>query len=165
ASCRPPSSTQRSTAWSRTSPASSRRRRATRSSTSTSGATWRGTRRSTTPATGSPPRWRPRSRRPRSSASSRRRVSDLVLSERDGAIAVVTLNRPDALNALSDELMEQLVATLQDLDQDDEVRCIVLAGNDKAFAAGADIAELARSSAIDLYYQRRIERGDATRGL
>jgi enoyl-CoA hydratase len=92
-------------------------------------------------------------------------VSELVLTERDGAIAVVTLNRPDALNALSDELMEQLVSALQELDRDDEVRCIVLAGNDKAFAAGADIAELARSSAIDLYYQRRIERWDAIRGL
>jgi enoyl-CoA hydratase len=92
-------------------------------------------------------------------------VSELVLSERDGAVAVVTLNRPDALNALSDELMEELVSTLQELDRDKEVRCIVLAGNDKAFAAGADIAELARSSAIDLYYQRRIERWDAIRGL
>jgi enoyl-CoA hydratase len=92
-------------------------------------------------------------------------VSELVLSERDGPTAVVTLNRPDALNALSDELMEQLVSTLQELDRDDAVRCIVLGGNDKAFAAGADIAELARSSAIDLYYQRRIERWDAIRGL
>jgi enoyl-CoA hydratase len=92
-------------------------------------------------------------------------VTELVLTDRDGAVAVVTLNRPDALNALSDELMEQLVSTLQELDRDDEVRCVVLAGNDKAFAAGADIAELARSSAIDLYYQRRIERWDAIRGL
>jgi enoyl-CoA hydratase len=92
-------------------------------------------------------------------------VSDLVLTEREGAIAVVLLNRPDALNALSDELMEQLVETLTELDRDDEVRCIVLTGNDKAFAAGADIGELARSSAIDLYYQRRIERWDAIRGL
>ena len=92
-------------------------------------------------------------------------MSELVLSERDGAVAVVTLNRPDALNALSDELMEQLVSTLQELDRDVAVRCIVLAGNDKAFAAGADIAELARSSAIDLYYQRRIERWDTIRAL
>jgi enoyl-CoA hydratase len=92
-------------------------------------------------------------------------VTELVVTERDGAVAIVTLNRPDALNALSDELMEQLVATLQELDRDDEMRCIVLAGNDKAFAAGADIGELARSSAIDLYYQRRIERWDAIRGL
>ena len=92
-------------------------------------------------------------------------MTELILTERDGAVRVVTLNRPDALNALSDELMEQLVSTLQELDRDGDVRCIVLAGNDKAFAAGADIAELARSSAIDLYYQRRIERWDAIRTL
>ncbi|HVD26853.1 MAG TPA: enoyl-CoA hydratase-related protein [Gaiellaceae bacterium] len=92
-------------------------------------------------------------------------MSELVLSERDGAIAVVLLNRPDALNALSDELMEELVATFEQLDRDEGVRCIVLGGNDKAFAAGADIAELASSSAIDLYYQRRIERWDSIRGL
>jgi len=47
-------------------------------------------------------------------------MSELVLTERDGAIAVVTLNRPDALNALSDELMEELVATLQQLDRGDD---------------------------------------------
>ena len=52
-----------------------------------------------------------------------------------------------------------------ELDRDDGVRCIVLGGNDKAFAAGADIAELARASAIDLYYQRRIDRWDSIRAL
>jgi enoyl-CoA hydratase len=92
-------------------------------------------------------------------------MSELVLTERDGSVAVVQLNRPEALNALSDELMEQLVDTLTELDRDDKTRCIVLGGNDKAFAAGADIGELARASAIDLYYQRRIERWDAIRGL
>ena len=92
-------------------------------------------------------------------------MSELVLTERDDAVAVLTLNRPDALNALSDELMETLVSTLQELERDDEVRCIVVAGSDKAFAAGADIGELARSSAIELYYQRRIERWDTIRGL
>jgi enoyl-CoA hydratase len=92
-------------------------------------------------------------------------MADLVLTDRDGPVTVLTLNRPEALNALSDELMVRLVEMLQELDRDDEVRCIVIAGNDKAFAAGADIGELARSSAIDLYYQRRIERWDAIRGL
>jgi enoyl-CoA hydratase len=92
-------------------------------------------------------------------------VTDLVLVERDDPIAVVLLNRPEALNALSDELMEQLVATLEQLDRDEAVRAIVLGGSERAFAAGADIAELARSSAIDLYYERRIERWDAIRGL
>lgn len=92
-------------------------------------------------------------------------MPELVLIERDGPVAVVLLNRPDQLNALSDELMDELVTTLVELDRDDEVRCIVLGGSERAFAAGADIAELARSSAIDLYYQRRVERWDAIAGL
>jgi len=92
-------------------------------------------------------------------------VSELVLVERDGPIAVVLLNRPDALNALSDELMEALVSTLVGLDRDEEVRCIVLGGSERVFAAGADIAELAKASPIDLYYQRRVERWDVIAGL
>jgi enoyl-CoA hydratase len=88
-----------------------------------------------------------------------------ALVERDGAIAVVLLNRPDQLNALSDELMEELVSALTELDRDEGVRAIVLGGSGRAFAAGADIGELAQASAIDLYYQRRIERWDAIRGL
>jgi enoyl-CoA hydratase len=89
----------------------------------------------------------------------------LVEVERDGAIAIVLLNRPEQLNALSDELMEELVSTLIELDRDKAVRTIVLGGSERAFAAGADIGELAQASAIDLYYQRRIERWDAIRGL
>jgi enoyl-CoA hydratase len=92
-------------------------------------------------------------------------VADLVLVERDGPVAVVLLNRPDALNALSDELMDVLISRLTELDRDEGVRCIVLGGSERAFAAGADIAELAESSAIDLYYQRRVERWDAIAGL
>ena len=75
------------------------------------------------------------------------------------------LNRPQQLNALSDELMSELVAQLQQLDADEAVRCIVLGGNERAFAAGADIGELARASAIELYYARRIDRWDAIRNL
>jgi enoyl-CoA hydratase len=89
----------------------------------------------------------------------------LLLVERDGPVAVVLLNRPEALNALSDDLMDELVTWLGELDRDEAVRCIVLGGNERTFAAGADIGELARSSAIDLYYQRRVERWDAIRGL
>jgi enoyl-CoA hydratase len=88
-------------------------------------------------------------------------TGELVLVEREEPIAVVLLNRPDALNALSDDLMDELVTTLVELDRDGDIRCIVLGGSERVFAAGADIAELARSSAIDLYYQRRVERWDA----
>jgi enoyl-CoA hydratase len=90
---------------------------------------------------------------------------DLVLVEREKPIAVVLLNRPDALNALSDELMDELVTTLVELDRDGDIRCIVLGGSERAFAAGADIGELARSSPIDLYYERRVERWDAIAAL
>ena len=92
-------------------------------------------------------------------------MSGLVTVERDAPIAVVLLNRPRQLNALSDELMDELVTVLQELDADDAVRCIVLGGNERAFAAGADIGELARVSAIELYYARRIERWDTIRNL
>ena len=89
----------------------------------------------------------------------------LVLVERADAIAVVLLDRPDQLNALSNELMAELVDRLRELDDDPDVRCIVLGGSERAFAAGADIAELAAASPVDLYYQRRIERWDAIRSL
>jgi len=93
-------------------------------------------------------------------------VSDpLVVVERDDAVAVVLLNRPKQLNALSDELMAELVERLVELDRDDGVRCIVLGGSERAFAAGADIGQLAEASAIGLYYQRRVERWDEIKAL
>ena len=58
---------------------------------------------------------------------------------REAPIATVQLDRPEVLNALSDELMGELVVSLEALDNDAEIRCIVLTGNEKAFAAGADI--------------------------
>ncbi|MDQ3893999.1 MAG: enoyl-CoA hydratase-related protein, partial [Actinomycetota bacterium] len=92
-------------------------------------------------------------------------AESLVLVERDAPIAVVLLNRPRQLNALSDALMEELVDALSELDGDKAVRCIVLGGSERAFAAGADIEELGRASTIELYYARRVERWDAIRGL
>jgi enoyl-CoA hydratase len=89
----------------------------------------------------------------------------LVLVEPDAPIAVVRLNRPDARNALSDALMDELVAALTELDADAEIRCIVLAGDERAFAAGADIAELAASTAVALYQAPRVARWDAIRKL
>ena len=94
-----------------------------------------------------------------------RPAESLVLVERDDPIAVVLLNRPQQLNALSDALMDELVSELQRLDRDDSIGCIVLGGSERAFAAGADIGELAQSSAIELYYARRVERWDAIRNL
>jgi len=61
--------------------------------------------------------------------------------------------------------MDELVSQLQLLDADESIRCIVLGGSERAFAAGADIGELARTSAIELYYARRVERWDVISGL
>ncbi len=89
----------------------------------------------------------------------------LVNVERDDAIAIVLLNRPQQLNALSDELMTELVAALEELDADGAIRCIVLGGGERAFAAGADVAELAAGTPISLYENRRLDRWDAIRAL
>ena len=90
---------------------------------------------------------------------------ELVLVERDGRVGVVLMNRPKQLNALSGELMDAVVGALRELDADEAVRCIVLGGSERVFAAGADIAELARTSPIELYEARRIERWDEIRAL
>ncbi len=60
----------------------------------------------------------------------------------DGRVALVTLNRPKALNALNGPLMKDLISALNHLDEDPGVGCIVLTGSEKAFAAGADIKEM-----------------------
>jgi len=85
--------------------------------------------------------------------------------ERDGRVGVVLLNRPKQLNALSGELMGELVSVLLELDEDAEIRAIVLGGSERAFAAGADIAELAAGTPISLYENRRIEAWDSIRAV
>jgi len=73
-------------------------------------------------------------------------VGDLVESSRDGHVALLRLNRPEARNALSPEVMETLASELERLDPDPEVRCIVITGSEKVFAAGADIKALRERS-------------------
>jgi enoyl-CoA hydratase/carnithine racemase len=69
-------------------------------------------------------------------------VSPLVESSRDGHVALCRLNRPEARNALSPDLMEELAAAVEGFDADPEVRCVVIAGTDDVFASGADIRAL-----------------------
>jgi enoyl-CoA hydratase len=88
-----------------------------------------------------------------------------VLLEREEPIAVVRLNRPEQLNALSSELMRELVGALENLDSDEAVRCIALAGDERAFAAGADISELRDTATIDLYFGARLDLWDAIRSI
>ena len=64
---------------------------------------------------------------------------------------LVRLNRPEALNALNLTLMQELAAVLTEADQNDEIRCIILTGSEKAFAAGADVREMATKSFTDVF--------------
>lgn len=72
-----------------------------------------------------------------------------VIIEKDSTIGVVTLNRPQALNALSYGLVKDLSLAMQELDQDPEVRVIIVTGGEKVFAAGADIKEMADKGPFD----------------
>ncbi len=74
-----------------------------------------------------------------------------ILTEVDGKVAVITLNRPQVLNALNDELMDELGAALLSFDADDNIACIIVTGSEKAFAAGADIATMAKYGFADVY--------------
>jgi enoyl-CoA hydratase len=92
-------------------------------------------------------------------------VSGLTITEREGRVGVVLMNRPKQLNALSGELMGTLVSDLQAFDADPEIRGIVLGGGERAFAAGADVAELAEGTPVSLYESRRIDAWDSIRDL
>ena len=79
-----------------------------------------------------------------------------VIVEKDGAVAVVTLNRPQALNALSYGLVKDLSLAMQELDRDNEVRVIIITGGEKVFAAGADIKEMADRGPFDERIHERL---------
>jgi enoyl-CoA hydratase/carnithine racemase len=79
-------------------------------------------------------------------------MGGLVETSLDGHVALLRLNRPEARNALSPELMEELAAELERLDPDPGVRCVVIAGSDKVFAAGADIKAMSERSFAEALY-------------
>lgn len=81
---------------------------------------------------------------------------NIIVDTRDD-VATITLNRPDALNALNGDLLRELCTALEEADTSDKVRCIIITGSEKAFAAGADIAEMADKTFVDLYTTRFFE--------
>jgi len=85
---------------------------------------------------------------------------ELVLTEKDGAVGIVTLNRPKALNALNAQLIDEAVAALQAFDADPEIGCMILTGSERAFAAGADIKEMASLTFAEAYAADFISRWD-----
>ncbi len=81
-----------------------------------------------------------------------------IILETDGAAGIVTLNRPEALNAFSDLLMDELTDALIKLEADDDIGCIVITGSEKAFAAGADIKEMASKTYMEVFNEQFITR-------
>jgi enoyl-CoA hydratase len=82
-----------------------------------------------------------------------------ILVERRGAVGIVTLNRPGALNALNAALITELATALDDLEGDEAIGAIVVTGNEKAFAAGADVKEMVSKSYPETYCEDFITRG------
>ena len=86
-----------------------------------------------------------------------------ILIRQEGRVGIVQLNRPQALNALNSALMDELMRALQAFDADDGVGCIVITGSDKAFAAGADIKQMAAASMVEMMDSPFIGYWDALR--
>ena len=76
-----------------------------------------------------------------------------LIVEVEDYVALIRLNRPDALNALNSQLLSELADALKAADENEKVRCIVLTGSEKAFAAGADIKEMAEKGFVEMFSQ------------
>jgi len=76
---------------------------------------------------------------------------ETLIVERDEGVALIRLNRPEALNALNSTLLKELAAVVRDCEADDGVRCLVITGSEKAFAAGADIKEMASKTYAEMF--------------
>lgn len=88
----------------------------------------------------------------------------IVVNEKyESFIALIQLNRPRELNALNTQLMQELRDALQALDRNDQVRAIIITGNDQAFAAGADIKQMADKSAVDMLMMDQFSTWDQIR--
>ncbi|MEO0636907.1 MAG: enoyl-CoA hydratase-related protein [Pseudomonadota bacterium] len=88
-------------------------------------------------------------------------MSNTILMERDGAVAILRLNRPEALNALNSELMATLADHVADLDKDTSVGAIIVTGSEKAFAAGADIREIKDRTQVEMLEAQLLGEVDA----
>lgn len=76
---------------------------------------------------------------------------ETLIVETEDHIALIKLNRPDAMNALNAQLLEELAKAIQSAQDNDKVRCIVLTGSEKVFAAGADIKDMAEKSFVEVF--------------
>ena len=88
-----------------------------------------------------------------------------ILVEQDGGVAVITLNRPKVLNALNGDTLNELADALEAFERDDAVRCTILTGNDRAFAAGADVGEMAKAVPVDMLTGYRFQQWERIRKI
>lgn len=88
-----------------------------------------------------------------------------IIVSSESAIGRIQLNRPEAMNALNLRLMDEVVNACQTFDADPSVRCIVIHGNEKAFAAGADIKEMADASTVEMLLRDQFEKWDKIRKI
>lgn len=75
---------------------------------------------------------------------------EMILVRTEGRVGVVQINRPDALNALNAQVLREITEALHAFDQDDDIGCVILTGNEKAFAAGADIKAMAEATVVEM---------------
>ncbi|WP_028479170.1 enoyl-CoA hydratase [Nocardia sp. CNY236] len=85
---------------------------------------------------------------------------ETILLERKGRVGWITLNRPEVLNALSLQVLDDVIAALDELERDDEVGAVVITGSERAFGAGADIKEMQPKSYMDMYLSDYFARWD-----
>ena len=76
---------------------------------------------------------------------------ETLIVEVEDHIAVIRLDRPEAMNALNTQLLTELSEALRTLERNEKVRCIILTGSDKAFAAGADVPEMSEKTFVDMF--------------
>ncbi len=89
----------------------------------------------------------------------------LILFETDGPVGIIRLNRPKVLNALNPQLMTELAGQMEIFDRDDDIHVIVLAGSERAWAAGADIGDMAERSMLEMYQRDQFATWDRIRRI
>lgn len=92
-------------------------------------------------------------------------MSDILIESPAKGVGLIRLNRPEARNALRIQLMQELGEALEKMDADAEIRAIIITGDDKAFAAGADIKEMASATPVSMYTSQMIEKWQKIRSI
>ncbi len=92
-------------------------------------------------------------------------MANEILLETRGGVGILRINRPDKLNALNMATMDQIVAGFEAYEASAEIRCTLITGNERAFAAGADIGEMAEASMVDMYYRNQFAKWERIRRI